>query len=126
MKKLSFILLSAFLLFCCKGKKEIDPNLYEEGREVAKDRINRIYEENAQEFLMGTNKNENVSTSIKDTILIVKIIGREGANYNSLVEFYHDLALKNSVRITGTQLQDSITGEILARCGYGFDALIEK
>lgn len=122
MKKLLFILISTILISCGGKKKEVDPELYQKGIEIAKERTKKYYEEKAKEFINGTQL-ETVHTSIEDSILIVKIIAHDDTDYDSFVEFYHDLAHKHSVRITGTQLQDSITGEILARCGYGFDCL---
>ena len=120
MKKILILLFFAVTLCGCNKKKEVDPELYKEAVETAKYRTEQIKKDNLERFLNGSNKNENVSLSMKDSIITVKIISKPDQDYSEFIEFYHDLAKRCGVYFTGTELIDSLTGEILARTGYGF------
>lgn len=126
MKKLLFYVLILAFASCGNKKKDIDPELYEQGVAIAKHRIQKYNEEDVNTFLQGTNKNENVSLSIQDSILIVKIISKKGSDYTQIADFYHNLAHRSSVHVLGTQIRDSLTNKVLATCGYGFDRLDKK
>jgi len=104
---------SVALMSCGGGKKEPDPKFYNEAVEMARQKMEEIKAEDVALFLEGTNKNENVSLSIKDSILIVKIISEEGKDYGAFCEFYHDLAYRNGVRVLATQLRDSLTDKLI-------------
>ena len=120
MKKLLIVLVVALTICGCGKKKEVDPELHKQAMEIAEYKFSKYKKENLERFLNGTNKNENVSLSMKDSILTVKIISKPDVDYSEFVEFYHDLARRSDVFFTGTELRDSLTGKVLARTGYGF------
>jgi len=114
MKKLFFILTVAALVSCGSGKKEPDPKFRKQAEEMVRLRMEEMKAEEVNRFLEGTNKNKNVSLSIKDSILTVKIISEKGKDYRSLCEFYSDLAYRSGVTVLATQLRDSLTNKLLS------------
>ena len=122
------MLLATLTLFGCGKKKENVENsdFYKEGKEMLEFRIAQQKKKDLNSFLRGTNMNENVSLSMKDSILTVKIISQADADYSELVDFYHSLAKRSHVWFTGTEIRDSITNKVLARTGYGFNTPFDE
>ena len=115
MKKLLFVLVSLAIVSCGeKKKKEPDPKFYQQATEMANQKREELKMQDKWRFLAGTNRNENVSVSISDSILVVKIISKKGEDYSGLCEFYHDLAIRSGVSVLGTQLRDSTTNKLLS------------
>lgn len=114
MKKLLFIASAALLVSCGGGKKEPDPKFRQQAEEMARQKMEELKAEDVSRFLNSTNRNGNVSLSIKDSVLVVKVISEKGKDYSSLCEFYSDLAYRSGVRVLSTQLRDSLTNELLS------------
>lgn len=113
MKKLFFIVAAAVLVSCSGGRKEPDPKFRQQAEEMARQKMEELKAEEVSRFLESTNRNENVSLSIKDSVLTVKIISEKGKDYGSLCEFYHDLAFRSGVMVLSTQLRDSLTDKLI-------------
>jgi hypothetical protein len=113
MKKLLFIASAALLVSCGGGKKEPDPKFRQQAEEMARQKMEELKAEDVSRFLNSTNRNENISLSIKDSVLVVKFISEKGKDYSDLCEFYSDLAYRSGVSVLATQLRDSITDELI-------------